>query len=267
MTEPPRQHTRRHAHVVITGASSGLGAALARAHAEPGVRLSLGGRDAARLAAIAAECRQRGAEVVAEACDVADADAMARWLAAADDARPVDLVYANAGIGGSTVLAGAAGEAPGVAQAVFATNALGVVNTVTPLLPRLVARRAGHIVVIASLAGLAGLPHTPAYCGSKAAVRVYAEGLRRLLRPSGVRVLTVNAGYVATPMSASLPGQAPFTWSAADTAAAIGRAVAAGRAELTFPWPLRLALLAARLLPTGFVDMLLANAWTRGIGR
>lgn len=256
--KPPRQR-----HVAITGASSGIGAALARAHAARGDRLSLAGRDPDRLQAVADECAALGARADVTRCDVTDADATAGWLRAADDAAPVDIVYANAGIGGAGVIAPRTAEPGELARAIFATNTVGVVNTLTPLIDRFVARRAGHLVVIASLAALAGLPHSPAYCGSKAAIRIYAEGLRRLLRPAGVRVLTVNPGFVATPMSASLPRQGPFTWSAERAAAAILRAVDAGRAELIFPWPLRLALAAARLLPTAWVDAALARAYAK----
>lgn len=250
-------------HVAITGASSGLGAALARAYAEPGALLSVSGRDEGRLASVATACRAAGAEVHASVCDVTDAHGMAEWLAAADRVRPIDIVFANAGVGGQLAISPPEGEVNSIAQAIFATNTLGVVNTATAILPRFAARRAGHLVVISSMAGLLGLPHSPAYCGSKAAVRVYAEGLRRLMRRQGVRVMIVNAGYIDTPMSRSLPFPGALIWTAERAAHAIKSAVEKGKREFTFPWLLGLLFAAMRLLPNRLIDTVLAEARRR----
>ena len=250
-------------HVAITGASSGLGAALASAYAGPGTLLSLTGRNKARLESVGDACRALGAEVQIRLCDVTDADAVARWLTETDAVRPLDIVFANAGIGGQLAIAPPEGEANAAAHSIMATNVLGVVNTATPIIPAFVRRRAGHFVVISSLAGLLGLPHSPAYCGAKGAVRLYAEGLRRLLIPHGVRVTVVNPGYIDTPMSRSLPFPGSIVWSAERAARAIKSAVARGKRELTFPWSLRLGLLALRLLPNVLADAILAEAYRR----
>jgi short-subunit dehydrogenase len=251
----------RHQHVVITGASSGLGAALARAYAEPGIALTLSGRHEKRLASVAADCTAAGAEVSIVTCDVTDAAAMTAWLDATDRARAVDVIFANAGIGGLSAFAPAQAESGATAREIIATNTLGVINTATAILPRFVERRSGHLVVISSLAGLIGLPHSPAYCGSKAAATVYAEGLRRLMRPHGVKVTVVNPGFVDTPMARSLPEPRPQMWSAERTAFFIKSRVLRGKVEITFPWTLRLAISASRLLPHGLLDALLARAY------
>ena len=248
-------------HVAITGANSGLGAALARAYARPGVLLTLSGRNEERLSKVMAECVAAGAECAVIICDVTDPDAMSTWLSNADEARAIDVLYANAGVGGKAALAPAQGEENAVARWIITANTIGVVNTLTPIIPRFVQRRAGNLVVISSLAGLIGLPQSPAYCCSKAAARVYAEGLRRLLRPHGVRVTIINPGFVDTPMSRSLPVVGPQTWSSERAASAIKAAVEKGRREFSFPWTLRLALTATRLLPGGLVDAVLARAY------
>lgn len=253
-------------HVAITGASSGLGAALARAYAKPGVLLTLCGRHEARLAGVAAPCAAAGAEVVSVLCDVTDAAAMAAWLTKADETKPIDVLFANAGVGGKAAIAPSEGETNSIAQSIVATNTLGVINTATPIIPRFVRRRAGHLVVISSLAGLIGLPHSPAYCGSKAAARVYAEGLRRLLRPHGVRVTIVNPGFIDTPMARSLPGAVPQMWSAERAALAIKSAVQKGRRELSFPSSLRLAIALTGYLPGSLVDAVLAKIYDSSIG-
>jgi short-subunit dehydrogenase len=197
-------------HVVITGASSGIGAALARAYSRPGVRHSLLGRDQTRLTQIALDSRIRGADVKVHSCDVFDAPGMESWLLEVDSLHPVDLVIANAGIGGSKALAQNSLEAGDVARRILSTNVVGVVNTVTPLLPRFVARGHGHIAIVSSLAAFLGLPDCPAYSASKAALRIYGDALRRLVGPQGVDVSVICPGFINTPMSASLPFRPPL---------------------------------------------------------
>lgn len=237
-------------HVLVTGASSGIGAALAQRYAGPGTRLTLTGRDRTRLDAVAQACRTRGAETAIAVCDVRDAEAMRSLLADADAQRPVAMVIANAGIGGEQVIAGPAGEKAEIARTIFEVNVVGVANTIAPLLPHLVARGQGHIVIMSSLAAFVPLPEAPAYSASKAAVRAYGEALRRLLAPRNVRVSVVCPGFVDTPMSASLRGPRPLLWSAERAAEVIVAGLARGKSEICFPWQLLLiARLSAHLPP------------------
>jgi short-subunit dehydrogenase len=238
-------------HVLITGASSGLGAALARLYAAPGVRLSLTARHAGRLSAVAADCRAAGAEVATGAgLDVTAREALADWIAAADDARPVDLAIANAGVSG-------AGAGTGGAETILATNVFGVVNTIEPLVPRMVARRSGQVALIASLAGFFGTAQAPAYGASKAAVRVWGEALRARLAPKGVVVSTVCPGFVATPLTATNRFPMPLLMSPERAALAVVRGLASGRARVAFPLPLYLAVRVAAALPADLMARLL----------
>ena len=246
-------------HVVITGAGSGIGAALARHYAKGGTRLSLMGRNAARLDLIAMECRDRGAKVTIHAGDVTSSEEMAAWLGSCDDDLGVDLVIANAGIGGDLVLAGPSGESLARAGLILDTNIKGVVNSISPLLPRMVARRHGAIVIIGSLAGLIALAESPVYCASKAAVRLYGLSLHRLLKPKGITVSVASPGFVDTPMSASLQRPLPFLWTAERAARHIAAGTAKGKREIIFPWQLALAARLARLLPQSWVDRILAG--------
>src|SRR5262249_43313834 len=154
--------------------SSGIGAALAQDYAVAGRHLTLAGRNQPRLAEVGALCRAKGAVVAELVLDITDRRAVADRLRAADDALAIDLVVANAGISGGT---NGGNESAEQVRAIFATNLDGVLNTVLPLLPQMEARRRGQIALMASLAGHRGFPGAPAYCGSKAAVKVWGEGL------------------------------------------------------------------------------------------
>lgn len=245
-------------HVVITGASSGLGKALAVVYASQHEALTLIGRDEKRLGAVVELCRSSSPDVSSSLCDVTDAASMRDRLMFADDQRPIDILVANAGIGGASVLAPPLGESSDLVRTIFETNTLGVVNTITPLIERFVARRRGQIVVIASLAAFEGLPDAPAYSASKAAVRMYGHGLRRLLAPQGVAVTIVSPGFIETPMSASLPMRPLFPCSPDKAALKIVRGVARRKSEIVFPWQLRAAAAATKFLPAIALDGILA---------
>ena len=251
-------------HVAITGASSGIGAALAREHAAEGVRLALAGRDAQRLETVADRCRARGAIVTTTLVDVTDGPSVERWIAEADADTPLDLVYACAGLGGTASLAGPAGEPTTTALALVATNLGGCVATAGAAMMRFVPRGRGRIVLVGSLAGRLGLPVAPVYSATKAGVATYADGLRRLLAPSGVGVTLVEPGYVVTPMSRGVPGADVLPWSAERAARHIRRAVEAGRAVVRFPWPLAAVIVLARLLPRPVLDAIL-GAFARAL--
>ncbi|MBS28545.1 MAG: short-chain dehydrogenase [Alphaproteobacteria bacterium] len=232
-------------HILITGASSGIGAALALAYASTGRSLSLSGRNADRLNGVATQCRAAGALCTTDLMDVTDNDAMADWLAAADARQPLDLVVANAGISAGTIKLG---NAPDASDAeLFATNVDGVVNTVEPVLPAMLAREQGQIAIMASLASFRAFPTAPAYCASKAAVRFYGEGLRRAHRKTGVGISVISPGFVRSPMTDANDFHMPLLMDADRAARIIQRGLASGRARIAFPLPLYLAVRAMGL--------------------
>lgn len=247
--------------ILITGASSGIGQALALDYAAPGRRLLLTGRDTARLEAVAEACRSRGAEVAAAVIDVTDRQGLADWLLARDGERPVDLAIANAGISAGT---GSGGESEDQARAIFAVNLDGVLNTVQPLIPRFVARRRGQIALMSSLAGFRGFPGAPAYCASKAAVRLYGESLRGALAAAGVEVSVVCPGFVVSRMTAVNRFPMPFLMETGRAARLIRRGLERNRARIAFPWPTWAAVWFLSLLPPGLTDALLARAPRKG---
>ena len=221
-------------HIVITGASSGIGQALAEHYAAAGVRLSLSGRNVERLSAVAKICRNKGAEVFEAVLEVTDREAMSCWLTESDAAVPVDMVVANAGISGGT---GGMfeGETEEQVRRIFDVNLNGVLNTVQPLIPLMQARRNGQIVIMSSLAGYRGWPGAPAYCGSKAAVKVYGESLRGALRNSGVKVNVVCPGFVRSRMTAVNDFPMPFMLEADEAARMIVRGLDRNKGRISFP--------------------------------
>jgi NAD(P)-dependent dehydrogenase (short-subunit alcohol dehydrogenase family) len=246
--------------VMITGASSGIGAALGQALARPGVTLHLSGRDAARLDAVAAACREAGATVHPAALDVTDAAAMADWIGSAG---PLDLVVANAGISAGTGL----GEPEAAAQvrAIFATNVGGVFNTVLPAMEAMARQPAaadgvrGRIGVVASIAAFFPAPGAPAYCASKAAVDAWTVGSATTARRRGIVLSSICPGYVRTAMTAPNRFPMPGLMDADRAAGIILRGLAANRRRIVFPWWMGLAGRIAGLLPPAWAAALLSG--------
>ncbi|MCS6892907.1 MAG: SDR family NAD(P)-dependent oxidoreductase [Rhodovarius sp.] len=240
-------------NIVITGASRGLGAALARHWAAPGVDLALIARDAEALQQTAAACQAKGASTRLATLDVRDAQAMAAQLLAWDAARPFDLVVANAGVTAGTRPDGSF-EGPEAAARVIAVNLQGALNLVEPLLPRLTARRSGRVVLIASVAAFRGLPDSPAYCASKAGLWAYGESLRPLLALRGVGLTNVAPGFFASAMSDRFIARQPMKMSAEAAAARIAAAVARGAGRCIMPRRLGWLLRGLELLPAPLAD-------------
>jgi len=242
--------------ILITGASSGIGTALAEEFAAEGVRLVLGGRSTERLAAISKTCRALGAEVEATAVDVVDRAAVAEWITAADRRHPLDLVIANAGVSGGT-LAGT--ETEDQARHIFAVNIDGVLNTVFPILPAMQARKSGQIGIMSSLAGYRGFPGAPAYGASKAAIKVWGEALRGDLRPSGVGVSVIMPGFIKTAMTDANDFPMPFLMPAARAARIVRRGLQKDRARIAFPWQTAFLAWFVGMLSPAIVDPALAR--------
>jgi short-subunit dehydrogenase len=238
--------TRR---IVITGASSGLGAGLALDYAAPGISLVLLARRIDMLQRVAADCRERGAVVELFALDVGDAEPIGSLLRAMDEQDAFDLVIANAGI------AGPPGEANAAAQ--IRTNLLGVIHTIESLIPRMVARGRGQIAVVSSVAAFRGLPDSPAYCGSKAGVRAYGEALRAGLRQAGIDVSVVVPGFFGSPMSDRFAGRKLLMVSGARAVRIVRRGLDRRRGRIGFPGALIGLMRLLDMLPPALGDRLI----------
>ena len=239
--------------ILVTGASSGLGWALARLYAEPGVTLHLVARRSDRLKTLAPILVERGANPVLHEADVRDRSRMeALSREVLESSGPPDLILANAGVRGEEE-----GNDLRAMEAVLATNVLGVLNTVLPFLPSLKKEGRGRIAVVGSLAGYRGLPKAGAYCASKAALSAWTDAIRYEAEPFGVTVSLVNPGYVATEMTRRNSYPMPFLLKAPDAALRIRSGIDRGRARIEFPLPLVLLVRTLALLPPRLGDRLL----------
>jgi short-subunit dehydrogenase len=242
--------------VFITGASSGIGEALARHYAARGATLGLFARRETELARVARDLAP--ARVLPYAGDVRDAAALAAAAAhfVAHTGVP-DVVIANAGISTGTVT----GQAEDLSAfgRVFDTNVLGIVNTFQPFVAAMRERRSGTLAGIASVAGYRGLPGAAAYSASKAAAISYLEALRVELHGTGVRVVTVSPGYIATPMTARNPYRMPFLMTAEEAAVKIAKLIGRGRSYSVIPWQMAIVARLMRVIPDALYDRLAAR--------
>jgi len=238
--------------VFITGASSGLGAALARHYGAAGAQLGLAGRRLDGLQATAA-----GLDANLYPADVRDASAM--QLAAADFVREVgvpDIVIAAAGISVGTLTEVA--EDAAVFRAVMDANVLGLVHTFQPFIAAL---QPGSVLCgISSVAGVRGLPGGSAYSASKAAATVYLEALRLELKARGIAVVTVAPGYIDTPMTQVNPYAMPFRMTAQIAAANVARCIARRRGYTVIPWQMAWVARVLKWLPIPVYDAVFEKA-------
>lgn len=250
-------------HIFITGASSGIGAALASHYAATGIRLSLTGRNEQRLSAIKDDCEAKGAVVDALVVDVTNREAMEDAIIKADQSQNIDLIIANAGISGGTggVMNG---EPIDQARAIFDVNLYGVLNTISPALDRMIKRGEGQVAIMSSLAGFRGWPSAPAYCGSKAAVKIYGESLRGAIAKTGVCVSVICPGFVKSAMTDANDFPMPFLVPTDKAAAIISKGLAKNKSRICFPFvPTFFSWLFATL-PDGLVQIMLRKMPAKG---
>lgn len=242
--------------VVITGASGAIGGALALAYAAPGVTLFLQGRRADRLAALAGQCRARGAQAQVGVLDVADEPALRAWLRGICRHAPPDLLVVAAGMNIS-LAPGRAAEDAGEARRLMEVNVQAAIATVDAVAPAMRARGSGQIALLGSLAAFRGLPQVPSYSASKAAIKAYGEAMRDVLAADGVWLSVVMPGYVDSSMCRGMPGPKPFLWQPPRAARAIRRGLRARRARIVFPFWLGLGTRLLGVMPAGLSSWIL----------
>ena len=234
--------------VLITGASGSIGSALAQAYAVPGITLMLQGRNEDRLQYVAQHCREKGAQVIIGAFDLIDIPQLQAWVQDMDYLHPIDLVIANHGMNIHVQPDGQA-EPWDQTEKLIDINIRACMALVHTSVLAMQKRGKGQIALMSSLAGFFGLPQTPAYCASKAAVKAYGESLRGWLTPQGIHVTVVMPGYVESEMCDAMPGPKPFLWTADQAAQSIKRRLTTNPARISFPFPLNIGCWLLSVLP------------------
>jgi short-subunit dehydrogenase len=238
--------------VMITGASSGIGGALAVELAKRGARLGLVARRAEALAGIARSIEANGGLAIVLPADVRDADSLRQ---AAEQLRSqvgsVDVLIANAGIGPTR---DASGMDPAEVSEVININVVGAVNSVAAVVPQMLARGQGQLVAISSLAAYRGLPKSAAYCASKAALSSFFESLRLDLEPKGIAVTIIHPGFNKTPLTAGREAQIPFLMELDEAVKKIVRAIEKRKKSYAFPWQLATIVRAGMIMPIWMYD-------------
>ncbi len=247
-------------NILITGATSGLGWALAEIYAEVGNTLFLTGRNQEKLNHITKICQDKQAKVISKIIDIKDAETVKDWVQEIGQEFHLGLVIANAGISAGT---SSGSESVNQIKEIFSTNIDGVLNTINPAIAvmekqKIKITHKGQIVIISSLAGFRGLPSSPAYSASKSCVRVYGEALRGSLAPLGIAVNVVCPGYIKTPMTDVNNFPMPFLMNANKAAEIIKKSLAKNKSRIAFPFPLYFIVWLATLISTTITDPVFA---------
>ncbi|MFW5879058.1 MAG: SDR family NAD(P)-dependent oxidoreductase [Myxococcota bacterium] len=235
-------------NVFITGASSGLGAGMARRLAESGARVHAAARRGDLLEELARGAAGAAGEIVPVAIDVTDTDALVERIRGIDEeVGGLDLVIANAGVGRNR--SGRRLDWENDVAPLLKTNVVGAIATLTAVLPRMVERRRGHLVGVSSLAGFRGLPRSATYSASKAAVTIFLESLRTDLAGTGVKVTCIHPGFIKTPMTDKNDFTMPFMLDCDEAVSLVLEGIERGACVVEFPRKLAWATKALRVLP------------------
>ena len=243
--------------ILITGANSGIGEALALEYAAEGVFLAISGRNEERLQAVTKELQAKGATVDARVINVTDEAAMAVWIKSLAEEGPLDLVVANAGVGFG---AGTKMSLHERAIKTFEVNVTGVFNTVHPAIDVMKQQGFGQIAIVSSIAGFLGMPGNPAYSASKNTVRAYGESLRGAYANRNIEVNVICPGYVISRMTAQNNHKMPFLMTSEKASKIIRKGLAKNKARIAFPFPMFALIRSLQALPYFIADKLLRAA-------
>ena len=244
--------------ILITGGSSGIGRGLCIAYALPGVTIAFSGRNSERLDEVAEEIESKGARAHPKVLEVTDAEGMREWINEVDREASLDLVIANAGIGTPEDMSLAER-----AERVFDVNVYGVFNTIHPALELMRNRGEGQMAIVSSIAGYLGLPWSPVYSASKAAVKVYGEALRSRYGKEGIEITVICPGVVHTPMTESYYRDSPG-WLTVDRAVQIIiNGIGKNSRTIAFPWYTHHVARFVSCLPIALQDWIMSRAGRR----
>ncbi len=245
--------------IFLTGASSGIGEALAIAMAKRGATIGLLARRGELLDKLKRQCEKAGGKARVYACDVTDEDAV---LAASDEFYAefdrIDILIANAGIGGNNAETRAL--QPLAVKKVIDINLMGAVNSVHAVLPRMLKKGSGQLVAISSLAGFRGLPRSAAYSASKAGMTAFFESVRLDVKHQGIDVTIIQPGFIKTPLTSGREAKMPFLMELDDAIPLFLKAIEKKKRFAAFPWPLATVVRAGKFMPAWLYDRFAGKA-------
>lgn len=243
-------------NILITGASSGIGEALALYYAASGAKnLFICGRNQERLNDVKARCEKSGAKVYAEIMNVSEREKVEQWVEKSNLIAPLDMVFANAGVSTGE-------ETPENIFNTFDVNVIGTINTVVPaaeIFKNRQDKKTKTIVITSSIAGYHGLPACPSYSAGKACIKAYGEAIRPVLKEYGINVCVVCPGFVKSRITDKNTCPMPFFMSAEKAAEIIAERVEKNVGLIAFPWPMRLAVWALSVLPNRVSEFIYAR--------
>ncbi len=235
--------------ICITGASSGIGAALALAYATSKTHLLLLGRNLDRLDTVKQHCEAKGASVITHSIDITDHQALEDWLVQQDDQTPIDCLIANAGCSSTQLNATTATPQNQLEQQLWNIHLNGTLNTIHPIIPRMQQRQSGHIVLMSSINALIPTASSAAYGAAKAALLHYGKSLQGSLTPDNMTVSVLCPGWIKTPLTDKNHFPMPFMLSADKAAQYIQRQLNKKTTCIIFPWPMRWLAILYHYLP------------------
>ena len=242
--------------ILITGATGAIGSALATYYARPGIYLILQGRNLEALDNLSATCQQLGAEVKTVQLDLLDMAGLKKWTNELSTQQLPNLVIANAGINTNNGKK-RQGETWDNVETLIDLNIKSTFALVNSLLPAMRQRGHGQIALMSSLAAYYGLPITPSYCASKAAIKSYGEALRGWLARENIKINVIMPGYIKSDMCSQMPGPKPFLCTPEKAAEIIANGLAKNKARITFPFPLNFGTWILSILPASFSQFIL----------
>ncbi len=244
-------------NILITGASDGIGAALAKRYASVDTHLILLARNKEKLATVANACETKQASVETHSIDITETKPLQKLIQGIDKISPIDLVICNAGVTSIIPKDGQAESWQAISN-VIDTNLYGVLATLNPLIDSLRKRQSGQIAIVSSLAAHYGMPISPAYCASKSAVKAYGQALRGWLKQDGINVTLVYPGFVKSSLSDQFYSDKPFMVSPKKAADIIYKGIQKNKASVSFPFPLNFGIWFLSLLPSSMADWIMS---------
>ena len=247
-------------NILITGASDGIGAALAKRYASPDTRLILLARSGEKLITVAQDCEKKKSAVLTYSIDVTKTQALQDLVSEIDAKYPIDLVICNAGVTSIIPKSGEAESWQAISN-VIDTNLYGVLATLNPLINSLRKRQHGQIAIVSSLAAHYGMAISPVYCASKSALKAYGQALRGWLKADGIGVSVIYPGFVKSSLSDQFHADKPFIVSPERAADIIYNGLQKNKASISFPFPLNLGMWALSVLPSPMADWIMGKLY------